>query len=403
MCSAELSTKSDEMRKPKRVAILMNLSRVYDRGIIRGIMRYIHSNRPWRLYVEEEPASKISSFTGWSGDGLIVGLDSRRISKVIPKLTGKLVGIGCLAPDLLPKLDISTVKTDDQMIAQWAADHLVDRGLEHFAYCGISRRGLDQWNEVRCDSFRRRIVKQGRQCSVFTGQRHLLKDWGRMLQELTEWLAGLPKPVGLMACHDSQGRYVLEACRQADLNVPEDVSIISVDNDELVCELAVPPLSSIAQATEQIGFQSAELLDTLMTGHQRRPVHITVPPACLVTRQSSDIVAIDDKVVSRAIKFIREHATELVGVPEVARHVGVSRSTLEKRFKGFVGRTVHDEFQKRRLGVARRLLTCSNLPLQVIAEQSGFRSAHYMSAVFRRELGYPPGKLRQQRSYCVRT
>jgi LacI family transcriptional regulator len=175
-----------------------------------------------------------------------------------------------------------------------------------------------------------------------------------------------------------------------------------VDNDELMCELAVPPLSSVAQATEQIGFRAAELLDTLMTRHRRRPVHITVPPACLVTRQSSDIVAVDDEVVSRAIKFIRDHATELVGVPEVARHVGVSRSTLEKHFKGLVGRTVHDEFQKRRLGIAQRLLTSSTLPLQEIAEQSGFRSAHYMNAVFRRELGYPPGKLRQRRNYSMR-
>jgi len=359
------------MRKPKRVAILMDLSRVYDRGIIRGIMRYIHSNCPWRLYVEEDPANKIPSFTSWSGDGLIVDLDGGRISKAIPKFTGKLVGIGCLAPDILRKLDISTVKTDDQMVAEWAADHLVERGLEHFAYCGMDQRGLDQWNEIRCDSFRRCIT-------------------------------GLPKPVGLMACNDSQGRSVLEACRQANLNVPEDVAIIGVDNDELMCELAVPPLSSVAQATEQIGFRAAELLDTLITGHRRRPVHIAIPPACLVTRQSSDIVAIDDEVVSRAIKFIREHATELVGVSEVTRHVGVSRSTLEKHFKGMVGRTVHDEFQKRRLGIARRLLTCSNLPLQVIAEQSGFRSAHYMSAVFRRELGHPPGKLRQQRSYSAR-
>ena len=118
-----------------------------------------------------------------------------------------------------------------------------------------------------------------------------------------------------MACHDSQGRYVLEACRQAGLNVPEDVAIIGVDNDELMCELAVPPLSSVAHATEQIGFQAVELLDTLMTGHRRRPVHITVPPACLVTRQSSDIVAIDDEVVSRATEFIRENATELVASP----------------------------------------------------------------------------------------
>ena len=178
MCSTELSTKSDEMRKPKRVAILMNLSRVYDRGVIRGIVRYVHSGHPWHLYVEEDPANKVPSFTAWSGDGLIVDLDDGRISKAIPDFTGKLVGIGCLAPDILRKLDISIVKTDDQMIAEWAADHLVERGLEHFAYCGMSLRGLDQWNEVRCDSFRRRIMKQGRQCSVFTDRRHLLQDWG---------------------------------------------------------------------------------------------------------------------------------------------------------------------------------------------------------------------------------
>lgn len=387
------------MRKPKRVAILMNLGRVYDRGVIRGIMRYVLSGHPWHLYVEEDPANKIPSFTAWSGDGLIVDLDDERISKAIPQFTGKLVGIGCLAPDILQKLDISTIKTDDQMIAEWAADHLVERGLEHFAYCGMRLFGLDQWNKVRCDSFRRRIIKHGYQCSVFTGRRHLLQYWGLMLEELMDWLVRLPKPMGLMTCNDSQGRYVLEACRQLDIRVPEDVAIIGVDNDELMCELAVPPLSSIAQSTEQIGFRAAELLDALMTNHQRRSVHITIPPACLVTRQSSDIVAVDDEVVSRAIKFIREHATELVGVAEVAHHVGVSRSTLEKHFKGLVGRTVHDEFQNRRLDIARRLLTCSNLPLQVIAERSGFRSAHYMSAVFRRELGYPPGKLRQQQTF----
>lgn len=390
------------MRKPKRVAVLMHLGRVYDRGVIRGIMRYVHSNHPWHLYVEEDPANKLSSFAAWSGDGLIVDLDDRRISKAIPKFTGKLVGIGCLAPDILRKLGISTVKTDDQMIAEWAADHLVERGLEHFAYCGMSLRGLDQWNEVRCGSFRRRILKQGHQCSVFTGRQHLLQDWSLMLQELTKWLAGMPKPMGLMACNDSQGRYVLEACRKLDLRIPEDVAIIGVDNDELMCELAVPPLSSVAQASEQIGFQTAELLDTLMTGRRRRPVHITVPPACLVTRQSSDIVAVEDEVVSQAVEFIREHATELVGVPDIVRHVGVSRSTLENHFKGLVGHTLHDELQKRRLGIARRLLTCSNLPLQAIAEQSGFRSAHYMCDVFRRELGHPPGKLRQQRSYSAR-
>ena len=383
------------MRKLKDVAVLVNLSRPYDREIIRGISRYVHFGAPWRLYVEEEPADRISSFIAWSGKGLIVDLDDARIVKAIPQFTGKIVGIGCLAPDILRNLGISTIKTDDQVIAEWAADHLVGKGLEHFAYCGMRPRGLDQWDAVRRDSFRRRIIKHGYQCSVFTGRRHLLKYWDILLKELTDWLARLPGPMGLMACNDSQGRYVLKACRKLYLRVPEDVSIIGVDNDELMCELAVPPLSSIAQGTEQIGFRAAKLLDALMTGHRRRPVHITVPPDCLVTRQSSDILAVDDEVVSRAIKFIREHSTEMIGVPDVVRHVGVSRSTLEKHFKGSVGRTVHDEFQKRRLDLARRLLTCGNLPLQAIAEQAGFRTAHYMSAVFQRKFGCPPGRLRQ--------
>ena len=354
--------------------------------------------------MEEDPASRITSFTAWAGEGLIVGLDYGRIAEAIPQFQPgtQIVGIGCLAPYTLRKLGISTVKTDDQMIAEWAADHLVERGLEHFAYCGMRPRGLDQWDAVRRDSFRRRIMKHGCLCPIFTGRRHLLRYWEVMLEELKGWLAGLPKPVGLMACNDSQGRYLLEACRKLDLHVPDEVAIIGVDNDELMCELAIPPLSSIAQGTEQIGFQAAELLDALMTGHRRRPVHITVPPVCFVTRQSSDILAVDDEVVSRALKFIREHSTELVGVSDVARHAGVSRSTLEKHFKRFLGRTVHYELQKRRLDIVRRLLTGSDLPLQVIAERSGFRTAHYMSAVFRRELGYPPGRLRLQRSHRAR-
>jgi len=372
----------------------MNLGNVYDRGIIRGITKYVHSNGRWQLYVEEDPADKLSVFTAWSGEGLIVDLDDRRIAKAIPQFAGKVVGIGCLAPQVLRTLDISTVKTDDQMIAEWAADHLAEKGLEHFAYCGMRLRGLDQWDAVRRESFCRRILRHGQECSVFTGRQHLSQHWGSMLKELTEWLEKLPKPVGLMACNDSQGRYVLEGCRQLDIRVPQDVAVIGVDNDELMCELAIPPLSSIAQHTEQIGFRAAQLLDELMAGRQRRCVHLTVSPACVVTRQSSDIVALDDEVVSRAIEFIRDHSTELLGVPEIAHQVGVSQSTLEKRFKALLGHTVHDELQKRRLDIARRLLTSSKLSLQVIAERSGFRSAHYMSAVFQREFGYPPGKLR---------
>lgn len=384
------------MPKVKNVAILMNLSRVYDRQVIRGITRYVQARGSWLLYVEEDPADKIPSFTEWSGDGLIVCTDDGQIAKAIPQFQGTIVALGALAPDVLKQFGVSTVKTDDQMIAELAADHLLEKGLTNLAYCGMPPRGLDRWIEIRRDAFCGRVARDGLQCAVFTGKRYGPRRWDLMQAELKKWLVDLPKPVGIMTCNDSRGRHLLEACRQLDLRVPDDVAVIGVDNDELMCELAIPPLSSVALGAEQNGFQAAELLDQLMRGRRRRTTHITVPPACLVARQSTDLVAIDDPIVSEALRYVREHGAERMGVLDVVRHLDVSRSTLETRFKKHLGRTVHDEIQRVRLDVARRLLTTSDLPLHVIAERAGYSTVHYMCAVFRRELGHPPGQLRRQ-------
>ena len=384
------------MRKKRNVAVLLNLSRPYDRQIVRGISRYMHSSESWLLYVEENPADKIPLFTEWSGDGVIVDTDDRRISEAITQFNGIVVGIGCLAPDVRERLGISTVKTDDRMIAEWAADHLLERGLAQFAYCGMPTRGLDRWAEVRRDSFRRHVGKYGHSCQVFTGRRYAPRHWALMLSELTQWLAKLRKPVGIMACNDLRGRHLLEACRQLNFGVPDDVAVVGVDNGELMCELAIPPLSSVALGTQQMGYQAAMLLDELMCGRRRLPQHLVVPPTCLVARQSTDLVAIEDPIVSGAIRFIRERAAEGIGVPDLVRHLDVSRSTIEARFKHWIGRTVHEEIQRVRLDIARRLLTTSDLPLAVVAQRAGYSTVQYMSAVFRRELGHAPGQLRGQ-------
>jgi LacI family transcriptional regulator len=336
------------------------------------------------------------SFADWSGEGLIVDADDRRIADAIPRLSGPLVAIGALDQDEIERLGISTVKTDDKVIANWAADHLQGKGIRSFAYCGTRTRALDRWIEIRRDSFCQRIAERGYPCAVFTGRRYAPRRWDLLQAELQQWLAGLPKPVGIMACNDSRGRHLLEACRRSAFRVPDDVAVVGVDDDELMCELAIPPLTSIAQAAEEIGFQAAQLLDQLMRGRRRRPTHLTVAPTCLVPRQSTDMVAVDDPVVSQALRFIRQHATERIGVPDVVRHLDVSRSTAETRMKQHLGRTVHEEIQRLQLDAARRLITTSDLPLRVIAERSGFSSIHYMSAVFQRELGQPPGQLRRQ-------
>jgi LacI family transcriptional regulator len=328
------------MPKVKNVAVLLNLSRIYDRQIIRGITRYVQSHRGWSLYVEENPADKIPSFTQWSGDGVIASTDDVRIARAIPQLRTKIVALGALAPKVLKQLGVSTVKTDDELIAQWAADHLHEKGFTNLAYCGMPSQGLDRWIEIRRISFCDRVARQGLDCSVFTGKRSALRHWDQLQAELQCWLAELPKPVGIMACNDSRGRHLLEACRQIGLRVPDDVAVIGVDNNKLDCELAIPPLSSVALGADQIGFEAAKILDQLMRGRRCRITHVTVPPAYLVARESTDLVAIDDPIVSEALRYVREHGTERIGVLDVARHLDLSRSTLETRFKQHLGRSV---------------------------------------------------------------
>lgn len=382
-------------RTVKRVAVLMNLSRVYDRQVVRGITRFVRSHSSWELYVRENPADRLPALDEWAGDGMIVDVDDRLNAKKIPRLAGPIVGMGVLSEEERRQFGISTVNTDDGMIADWAADHLLDKGLTSFGYCGSRSEGLDRWVAIRRDRFRERIANEGYVCGIFQHEKYSSKRWDRLLTGLKAWLEGLPKPVGIMACNDSRGRLVLDACRQLGLRVPDEAAVIGVDNDDLICELAQPPLSSILQGTEQIGFEAASLLDQLMRGQRRKPTHVTVSPSCLVPRQSSDMVAIDDPIVSRALRFIREHGTRPINVSDIVRHVEVSRSTLETRFKHHTGHTVHEEVQRVRLDAAKRLLTSTALPLHVIAERVGYSSVQYMSAVFRRELGHPPGRLRR--------
>jgi LacI family transcriptional regulator len=372
----------------------MNLSRPYDRQVIHGIARYVRTGVAWQVYVEEDPADKIPSFSRWSDKGVIVDLDDMRLVRAVQGLNVPVVGIGHLATSIGQRNAMSTVRSDDEAIAQWAADHLMELGLEHFAYCGMPRRGMDVWAQARLEAFQRRLQERGFACFRFSGKHYAARNWSRMLGELVRWLRSMPRPIGIMACNDSCARRLLEACRELRLRVPEDVAMLGVDNDELTCELAMPPLSSIAQGAEQIGFRAAELLDGLMTQPRRSPTHLVVAPLCVVKRQSTELLTINDAVVARALDFIHARATDAVGVADVVRHVDVSRSTLECRFKARLGRSVHACIQRVRLQTARRLLLTTDLALDEVARRSGYRTVHYLCHVFRRELGQTPGEIR---------
>lgn len=233
--------------------------------------------------------------------------------------------------------------------------------------------------------------------------RHDSTRWSLLQDELKAWLAALPKPVGIMACHDVRARHVLEACRSLGLRVPHDVAVVGVDDDEFVCELCDPPLSSVSLAARSVGHEAAQLLDRLMrptrfaagtTMASPMPRRTLVPPVGVVARQSTDTLAVADPVIAAAIRTIRERAAKGLEISELVTASKLSRWQLEDRFRRVVGRSIHDDMLHVRLNEARRLVTTTSLPLKQIAPRSGFRSVAYMTTLFRRHFNATPAALR---------
>ena len=218
------------------------------------------------------------------------------------------------------------------------------------------------------------------------------KDRSRLVQ----WIAGIPKPAGILACGDYCGRFVLEVFAEAEVAVPDAVGVIGIDNDEAICELCNPPLSSIESNSDQIGYVAAETLAQLLRGTPPESWEILIKPTKLVGRRSTDAAAVGDPVVAEAIRFIRAYASGDLAVVEIARHVRVSRRYLEQQFRAVLGRSIFSEILRVRLETAQRLLSETDWKLDVIAERAGFKHASRMSAAFLKKLGFRPGQYRRK-------
>ena len=179
------------------------------------------------------------------------------------------------------------------------------------------------------------------------------------------------------------------------LRVPEDIAIVGVDNDDIMCELATTPLTSVEQGTHRIGYEAAAVLDQLMQGTSSSPETVTVRPEGLVVRQSTDVIAIDDPDVVAAVRYIRHNACDPIDVHDVLKIVTVSRSTLETRFRNVLGRSVHREIRRVQLGTATQLLTTTNLPIKEVARRIGTESVQYFTTMIRTATGQTPGQIRR--------
>lgn len=373
------------------VALLVETSNAFSRELLHGVREWMCTEKSWAIHLSEQGRGNQppSWLENWRGDGLIARIENEMIASAVRACALPTVNVS--ASGLAP--EFPAVISDSAAIAEKAASHLIERGLRHFGYCGDARFS---WSRLHGDNLVMTLQAQGHHCEVFPSSLDDAKDWGREQSKLAAWLSALPKPVGVMTCYDIRGQEVLDVCRAIGLRVPEDVAVIGQHNDELLCELCDPPLSSVIPNARRVGYEAAAMLDRLMRGREIESPRIKVPPVGIATRRSTDMIAVADEQLARAVQYIHAHASEPISVEDIARAAGISRSLLEKKFREVFARSPWDQVMQIRLQHAEQLLLQTRLSIAEIAERTGFGSPEYFSAAFRKLTGSPPVAMRKK-------
>ena len=380
------------VRRP-HVALLIETSNAYARDLLHGIRAYLREHQPWSIYLAEHGrGDRVPDWLRtWQGDGIIARVEN-------PEIAGALEEAG------LPTVDVSfglehspfpRVATDSKATIGLAAGHLLERGFRNFGYCGNSRY---HWSEIRRRHFLEHVGNADFTCDVFPQSDGNLQPecWESEIGAMMAWIENLRKPAGILACYDIRGQQVLEACRRLGVRVPDEVAVVGVHNDELLCDLCDPPLSSVIPNARRAGYEAASILERMMGGEVIPAQDILLAPVGVATRQSTDVVALADSKIAEAIRFIRDHANERITVDELLRVVPMSRTTFERRFKQSLNCTPHEYILRVRIQLVKTLLSTTDLTLAAIAERTGFEHGDYMSVAFKRAVGVSPGAFRKE-------
>ncbi|MFG0288195.1 MAG: substrate-binding domain-containing protein [Rhodopirellula sp. JB044] len=379
--------------KPK-VALIVETSSVYGRDLLSGIVRYMRMHDQWSVFLEQrdlqlEPPQWLGS---WRGDGIISRVTTPTFIEAIKQTGVPLVEL----TDRFGASQFPGVRSDDAEIGRTAAKHLIERGFRNFAFCGFSN---EAWSQRRQDAFVEATREHSsNDCAIYhspwSGPE--ARTWEEEQQHLVDWLKEITPPVAIMACNDLRGMHLMDACSRVDLAVPEEVAVIGVDNDEMLCRVCSPTLSSVIPNAELVGFRAAELLARLMKGETLDAPLEPVPPLGIAARQSTDVVAIDDSNIAAALRYMRENACRGVTVDEVIDNTAISRSTLERQVRKYLGRTPQEEIRHVQIKRVRELLQTTDLPADRIAALCGFAHPEYMHVVFKRVMGVTPGEFRRR-------
>jgi LacI family transcriptional regulator len=379
-----------------RVLVLFETSQ----QVLRGIAHYNRLHGPWEFYHQQpyyrEQLSwqrQLERMRQFKPHGIIAHMHTEKQAKqllnkvaynkpaVISLHSGKSMdGVKCIV-------------TDDKRIAQIGAEHFLERGFHNFAYCGWDDI---HWSMLRLEMYAEYLHQIGHSVNLYQYPKTLRQRlWENEQILVAQWIKALPKPVGILSCNDDRGREVLEACRLAEVKVPEEVAVLGVGDHDIICDMFEPTLSSVDADRQQAGFESAKALDAMMKGQTVKLDNILIRSHSVKARRSTDIMAVEDEQVAEALMYIRSNFKKLIQVSDVVKYVAVSRRGLERRFRKYLNRSIHDEIRRVQIEYICLLLRESRMSMSQIAAQMGHMELDSLSRMFRKEMGISPRAYRK--------
>ena len=379
----------------KRILLLIETSRVYGRQIIEGITKYALEKGDWTTFFEDSGPflRETSLLRKFRFDGIIsrtVGQQGRNLLHALNIPTVELLDDG--------KNATSDLYCDDGQVGLQAAEHFRDRGFRHFAYFST---GSCWWSNGFCREYERAVRHFGSRVVVSPFCRHrndtamTISLKKGMEEKIIGWLRHIPKPTGLFCPSDSQAIFVINLCQLAGIAIPHEIAVLGVENNLVLCNATSPSLSSIAVNGRETGFLAAKLLDLRISGKRIPRLPIRIAPGEIVTRQSTDIMAVDDPDVFQALRLMKESAVQGISVKEVAERLALSDRTLIRRFHELLGHSPEKELIRIRIEHAKLLLRETSLSIAIIAEKTGYSSLEYFNRMFQRKVGFSPRKYRE--------
>ena len=380
----------------KKVLLLVESSTAYGRKISDGVSQYVREHGRWTLHIEDRGLFCIPTplKNGWNGDGIIARTSGKAIQRALSRCRCPIVE---LLGDVNGENSVD-VTADTLGGIELCIDHYLKKRIPSIGFYAF---GWNWWIEKRKKLFLEITLQKGIDAHCFVDSSSQKSDpqpqWDDKYEPpLKKWIRRLPFRTGIIAANDYQAMRLLNVCQRSGIKVPEQIAILGVDNDEHLCNLVTPPLSSLDQDAEMVGYQAAELLDLKMNRRKLPLTPIIIPPKGIVSRRSSELTAIDDEDVAAALHYIAEEAVHGIGIDDVIRHVGLSKSTLLRRFQKELHRSPKEEIIRVRFDHAKNLLANSGLTVHAVALRCGFASVEYFTTAFKSYTGQTPACYRQE-------